>query len=66
MTARRAFDPDHCAACGDLLPCGDSWVVDDQLATERDIALRMHAVQLERANRLQAELDRRARDGGGA
>lgn len=24
--ARRAYDPDHCTACGDFLPCGDSWI----------------------------------------
>lgn len=26
MTARRRYDPDHCTACGDFLPCGESWV----------------------------------------
>lgn len=24
----RGFDPDHCAACGDFLPCGESWLPD--------------------------------------
>ncbi len=23
---RRFYDPDHCTACGDFLPCGQSWI----------------------------------------
>ena len=23
---RRPYDTDHCTACGDFLPCGDSWI----------------------------------------
>jgi len=23
---RRIYDPNHCTACGDFLPCGDSWI----------------------------------------
>lgn len=22
----RQYDPDHCTACGDFLPCGKSWI----------------------------------------
>lgn len=42
MTTRRLYDPDHCTACGDFLPCGDSWIKDadnlpDKLATDAQL-----------------------------
>lgn len=38
----RPYDPSHCTACGDFLPCGDSWIKDadnlpDKLATDAQL-----------------------------
>lgn len=34
MARRRTFDPDHCTACGDFLPCGNSWLPDAEWAND--------------------------------
>lgn len=36
--AGATFDPDHCTACGDFLPCGESWLKETSPTTDASTA----------------------------
>lgn len=51
---RRPYDPEHCTACGDFLPCGESWIE----TTEVEAALYYANREIERIRTERDEWER--------